>query len=468
MQISKKVHADYNGHLSYEKLTNAFRVAPALISKTVRLYPQYSLTNMTEGLGFVYSTNKAKEHGINGIYMEWRLLGEPNMLCNLVAGGTTGANLGINNSSFYICLDEQFFNIGEVGKLENGVLLYFEDSGTPLASGVYRYRVSLVSNDVNDSVSDVWTSAGRRIEYMYPATSEFNDRGFFKMRRAEQVHREYVTTFRSQVSISGLANVTKYIVEDNTSKARFIMDEYERMLLEKVAMDKENILLFGRTTVDSNGVSHKIDPTTKQPLYTGNGLERQISSSSRVSYNTLTKSLLKDVIGEVEYRANKAESGVNITLVTGSRGKRIFMDLMEDSLKVGDSVYATRSGNNISLGGNFVKYIYGNSTITVTVNGVLDRKNQADTLDEFGYPLNSSKMFFIDTSTYDGEPNLAAFYQEGLKLVINDIVGVGGKDGKSSGVVSSPVHGMSKIALGTIGLRLLNPDSCMLLERSIV
>jgi len=39
-------------------------------------------------------------------------------------------------------------------------------------------------------------------------------------------------------------------------------------------------------------------------------------------------------------------------------------------------------------------------------------------------------MFFIDRGTYDGQPNISVFYQSGLKLIINDIIGVGGKDGK--------------------------------------
>lgn len=468
MRILKKIVGDYNGQLSYEKLADAFKVAPALSSKAVRLYPQFSLTNLTEGLGYIYATDKAKEENINGYYAEWKLIGEPNMLCNFVAGGSTGTDLGVNNSSFYVCLDEQFFNSEEVGKLENGKLIYFEDNGTMLTSGVFRYRVKLLTNSPSDSVSDIWTSAGRKIQYMYPATSEFNDRGYFKMRYSEELHREYVTMFRSQVSISGTANMTKYILMDDISKERFIMDEYEKQLLQKVAYDKENILIYGKSTVNEDGVVHLTNPNTKQKLYTGNGLENQISSSSRVSYTSLSKQLLKDIIGEVEYRAGKAEDGVNILLVTGSRGKRIFMDLMEDSLKVGDSVYATRSGNNITLGGNFTKFIYGNSTITVSVSQLLDYKNQADELDEYGYPLSSSKMFFIDRGTYDGQPNISVFYQSGLKLIINDIIGVGGKDGKSSGVVSSPIHGSSKIALGTIGLKLLNPDSCMLLERSII
>jgi hypothetical protein len=174
--------------------------------------------------------------------------------------------------------------------------------------------------------------------------------------------------------------------------------------------------------------------------------------------------MLQEAIAEAEYRSGGSD-GVELLLVTGTRGYHSFMRLMEDSLKIGDNVYATRSGNQVSLGANFNKYIFGNSSITITRNYALDYKNEADILDEDGYPLRSSKMFFIDRSKYEGEPNISVFHQNGLDMVINDIYGVGGKDGKSSGVVSSPVHGSKKIVIGTIGLKVLNPYSSIILEK---
>ena len=458
------------GAFTTNYLERFFRKYQNTKHKIARLYPQFSLSAIVEGLGNVKGVNGLSKSGksVNGVYDEWELLGENTMAVNFVAGGTTGTAVGGGLNTFTICLESDYFNQNDVIKIESGQLLLVESNAIPQASGRFLYSVSIFSGDLNETVNaDRYCSVGRRASYSYNSQGELSDMGYIKSRKGSEMHREYITTWRHDFTISGHANMTEYEIVDDKSGVRFFISHAEKMFYEMVFFTKERILLEGRSSVDSNGIVRKFDPRTKQPLYAGNGIEAQLDKSCKESYTYLTKNMLKEAISEVAHRSGKSD-GIDIMLMTGMRGEKNFLDLMENSLKSGDNVYASRSGNDIVMGGNFTKYIYGNNTITVTRNHALDYTEDAVEKDEDGYPLSSSKMFFIDKSKYDGEPNLTALHQNGFSLVVNDIYGVGGKDGKSSGVVSSPVHATKKVAMGSLGLRVLNPYSSLILEKKVV
>jgi hypothetical protein len=458
------------GAFTTNYLERFFRKYQNTKHKIARLYPQFSLSAIVEGMGNVKGVEGLSKSGksVNGNYVEWELLGESTMAVNFANGGTTGTAVGGNLTTFNICLDSDYFNQNDVGKIESGQLLFFESNAIPQASGKYLYQVSIFGADLNETVNaNKYCVPGRRISYSYNAQGELSDKGYIKSRKGSEMHREYITTWRHDFEISGHANMTEYEIVDDNSGVKFFISHAEKIFYENIFFTKERILLEGRSTIDKNGIVRKFDPRTKQPIYAGNGIEAQLDKSCKQTYTKLTKNMLKEAIYEVAERSGKSD-GIDIMLMTGSQGERMFLDLMEDSLKLGDNVYATRSGNNITLGGNFNKFIYGNHTITVAKNYVLDYKEDATELDSEGKPLSSSKMFFIDKSKYDGEPNLMAMHQNGFAMVVNTILGVGGKDGKSSGEVSSPVHASKKIAMGSIGLRVLNPYSSLILEKKVV
>ena len=85
------------------------------------------------------------------------------------------------------------------------------------------------------------------------------------------------------------------------------------------------------------------------------------------------------------------------------------------------------------MGATYNSYEFGGNTITF----ILDRSLN----------LEYSKKaygFLLDMGTNDGTPNLMFLTFKGGQLIHNTILGVGGKNGLTSGEVSSPVAG-SKI-----------------------
>ena len=82
-------------------------------------------------------------------------------------------------------------------------------------------------------------------------------------------------------------------------------------------------------------------------------------------------------------------------------------------------------------------------------SNIQDIKNN----DEKGYCL------FLDLTAdkTSAQPPIAMFTLKGGDMISNKYVGVGGLDGLSSGVVSSPVAGSKRILWGYSGVAVFNP-----------
>jgi hypothetical protein len=190
-----------------------------------------------------------------------------------------------------------------------------------------------------------------------------------------------------------------------------------------------------------------------------------------MNYSELTKRQLQEILENISDQTGGADTngdGRLVTLMTGSAGYYEWQRLMENTLKAGDCVYATRSGNSIKLGGDFREYVYGDMRILLAKNRVLDYKGKATRKDSKGRALTSSNMYFIDSNTYGGEANIQSFTRKGRSMVIGELAGLGGMDGVTSGKIATSIDGSSKHILGEIGLRVLNPYSSWILKKEVI
>ena len=58
----------------------------------------------------------------------------------------------------------------------------------------------------------------------------------------------------------------------------------------------------------------------------------------------------------------------------------------------------------------------------------------------------------------NAQPPIAMFSLKGKDIITNKYIGVGGEDGVSSGVVSSPVAGSKRIVWGYASVAVFNPS----------
>ena len=111
--------------------------------------------------------------------------------------------------------------------------------------------------------------------------------------------------------------------------------------------------------------------------------------------------------------------------------------------------------NAIKVGATFVSYEVSGNTVTFMVDRALtkeyDRKG-------YGICLDMSP----DMST--NQPAIAGFTLNGAEFVTSKYPGVGGVDGITSGIVSSPVAGSKLIVAGYSGIAAFAPYKSFIVE----
>jgi len=229
-------------------------------------------------------------------------------------------------------------------------------------------------------------------------------------------------------------------------------------------------LIYGKTTMDERGRCFLQDEKG-QDIIKGSGILEQMHESSKQTYTILTIDLIEDILADMALRMPK-RTGNTILLTTGMQGYKEFGRLMRAEHKgawayAADQYVRTKNGK-IQLGAEYNSFTFQGNTIIVSVNNVFDHPANISPKDDEGRFLESSKMLFIDASSYDGVRNIQMIAKDGRSFITGDLDGVGGQDGKTSGKVSTTLDGSSKIIIGTMGLILHNPYSSYLLEKKIL
>lgn len=111
-------------------------------------------------------------------------------------------------------------------------------------------------------------------------------------------------------------------------------------------------------------------------------------------------------------------------------------------------------GKYIKVGATFDAYTWGGNTIVFKVDRTLSR--------EFMEPY--ALCLDLTTGKTSTQPPIAMFSLKGADFVMNEVLGVGGRDGKSGGVVSTPVAGSRLVAHGYAGIAVFNPYRSFILR----
>jgi hypothetical protein len=182
----------------------------------------------------------------------------------------------------------------------------------------------------------------------------------------------------------------------------------------------EENLWFSTYNRLANGQIMLKDPDTGLPIPMGAGLVDQIPHED--TYSFLTTSKLKSTVLDVTYGAKDAPT--NITLFTGIGGAEEFHNACLDGaagLQIIGDKFVTGSDMNLMLGGYFNRYKTPQGVIiTVQLMNLLDHGSRAEIAPKHpitGLPMTSYNMYFVDTSTYDGQRNVVMVTQKGRSYI---------------------------------------------------
>jgi hypothetical protein len=465
------------------ELEKLFAVAPNMAAKTIRLYPQNSISMFTEGLGQIYDINERSSNfiGLNDKTYKWKLRGHqvPKVsFTTRVTGGaiSSGDVLGANGQEFIVAFSMAYYNPHDLIKLEDGSILYVVSAPRFQKEGCFEYTVRLNTNRPSEAVSGQWMITNKTSGIAGNAYPELTDKGYVNAAMAAEEHIGYLTKTRHDFTWSADAASTKYLIQDTVQlNGQEVKQNYITSLLFLNAMEqyhykKEIDLIYGRSTVDERGRCYLQDEKG-QDIIKGDGLIAQMADSTKQTYTTLTIDLLEDILADMSLKMAK-RTGNTILVTTGMQGYKEFGRLMRNEHKGywandADKFVQTVNGR-IRLGAEYDSWFFQGNRLIVSVNNVFDHPANVSTFDSEGRYTESSKFLFVDTSSYDGVKNMQMIAKDGRSFITGDLDGVGGQDGKTSGKVSTPVDASSKIMIGTHGLILHNPYSSYMLEKKII
>jgi hypothetical protein len=410
-------------HTSTNSLANALLTKPSLLSSTITFLSgrnqnigNLPLTLMTEGVGNVET--------IDDFFFEYPVMDSFDKTCTVVDGPTSGAP-GIGRQFFYLTFPDRWFQAGYTIVSESGVYATIHGEPEQVSTG-YKYKMRILHANPNMYMPLSDCASGARFASMYRLVGVDFSRGSTSSWVAPSRVRHAIATLRKGYSMSGNAavqKVTSMELQTDQGKIELWSDFEEWQHMMKWKEECENYYTYGVQTYDENGVVQLKDENG-QPLLAGPGLLEQIPNKDTYTY--LTENKIKNTVRNLFYGMSDGDNRV-ITLMTGTGGRDEFDRAMKGSLvadgyrQFNDKMFVSGSGRNLQLSGFFSSYQHVDGhVVNVVYNPAFDRSGVARASKRHpksNLPLESYRMVFLDTSSYDGQSNLVMVQKRNREML---------------------------------------------------
>lgn len=199
------------------------------------------------------------------------------------------------------------------------------------------------------------------------------------------------------------------------------------------------------------------DPDTSRQILIGDGVIPQVEAfaSKYVYNNRLSVSMFNRIFAEMAEKSEKLTGNHYVCLCT----QKFWNDLQESLGKYlagfkTDGCYLWSKGANkgeggyVKVGATYNSYEMGGNTITFVPDKALTR--------EYG---NKGYALCLDLTAdkANNTPAIGKFSLTGKEFTLNQIRGVQGLDGRSSGEVSTNVAGSMSVMMSTCGVAVFAP-----------
>ena len=343
--------------------------------------------------------------------------------------GTYASNFGINRSKATLYFNEGIFPVGYTILSPLGYQARIVSRSQDGANGNWAYVVELVVKNATESLPASELASGSLWALGWNAVASFGSFGSLSTSTAPVKVRGDVGTIRKGYAYEGnikyrKAKTVQLDTKTGGNKEMYWpYEEYQHNLSFRV--ECETNFWYSKSNRDAYGVINERDENGN-PIVRGSGLFEQISNKD--TYGTLTMDKIDQTIRDTFYGMSDAENKV-ITLFTGVGGRMAFDQASKADLasrgyiKLTDNKFVGGSGYNLKLGGYFDTYehVDGYKVIIKTAS-IFDNGPQALASPKHpnypNLPLESFRMVFVDTSTYDGMNNLVMVSKKGRAIIV--------------------------------------------------
>lgn len=441
---------------------------PYLAKEVVKSTTDKNLTllRIAEDFGDkLYSKGSTTES--DSMLYEWMVQTGTRLPKIYIAEDCSDTTPGLGVSEFSIILDRLYYTQGCIMELENEQQLSVTRMPEKLAENKWRYFVKPVTGNRATSISTSVLTKGKYTRYISKASvvPEMHDfGGSYKDEFNIEKHRQYVSRFRMETSISGDAAMFLPNVIDLGGGATFKQTNRETKLMADLLESVNMAGLFAAGNIDDKfNVMHTTDDG--RPIPIGQGILPQIKAYANfMPYKSGSFSLKKmqDIIAEVVARKEKKVGNEIIILCNYklfAEAQTTLDTVAGAKLTTQDYYFNQAMKDRWVIGADYAGYRFSGNKILFMEDTALSNRYPDK---GFGVVFN----LYAETSS-GKKPNVQEVTIKGMPSIVKNVInGVGGQDGKTAGVVSSRIHASQVIMYKYSSFIVNDPYGTMFIQET--
>jgi hypothetical protein len=457
-------------------LQNLLLTAPHKISPVISyIFGRYDQGNVidyiTNGLGRTVTVESP-------IY-EWDVMIEHDkaiLIKKAVFNGTeitSGSALmpGVAGSTIQLWLGEKWFGPGAILEFDD-INFQARVIAEPYMDG-NDYVYTIVCSDGKDEsfIPPSLLLAGARVSRLASAYEEYSDEADIFNYQTPFKLRNQMNIVRASYDITGSAFSSVMVIalrDPQTKKETKYWSAYQEWTAWRQWYERlDRLSVYSKYNAAADGTV-ALKGTNGRPVRMGAGLLEQIAPANRKTYTTLTLETVDTFLSDLSYNI-RGFSERNFMALAGEMALREWDRVLRDKASgytLVDSKFISGSGQELTLGGQFVTY-KGLNGVTLTLkhlplydDPIHHRKLHPVT----GKPLESYRITILDIGMRDGEANLKKVVRKDRELVVWHTAGAvapGSGHAKSiSTLRSNAKDGYSVHFLSEQGIMLSDPTTC--------
>jgi hypothetical protein len=439
---------------------------PHKLGLVATLYPELALPILTDALKNVFFNESKKGDNftpVNAMAIEWDIDVNYIHKVYIVTSSTdTGASKGV----ITLDLDHKYYSKNDTFTLENKQQLLVIAPPVMMGPKKWRHQCILVGNDLTKQVDTTYLTKGRYTRYRSNFHPEFSERGYTKYLSNTERHRNYMSRHRASEDVSADYKVREKVYLQTVKQGKpeyYKMHRHEKDCLDTFMTARNNACIFSETNFDINGKCLDQDEKGRD-LPMGDGIIPQIERyCDKFLYSQMSSAVLDDILLAMVEKSDRPTGNIYAAIVNerlyNQFGQIMKSDYRFSSPNDATFLYSKAKGGKVRTGAEFDSYTIQGNTLVFIPDRALSQE-----YDNGGYGV------FLDTSAdlKTGRPNLAMFTLEGNEMIEGYVEGLGGRDGKTSGTVSTGVHGSEYHLIGYSVAVLFNPYKSFILKENVV
>lgn len=456
---------------TYEDFYKFLGTKPTRLGVVSKLYPGLTASFLTESLRNIFymdSKSNKQYRSIDSMYFEWEV--ETNYI-KRIEFADVPATTGEGGMPIVMAFKENYYQKYDIFKIDKTMQqCQVISRPTRVADNYWKVEVRLIDNDFSSVLDLSGCQIGDTTRFQSNAMPEAHEEGYVKYQSNIERHRGYITTHRVDDSYTALfkplettfVKVAEGSGNGEAKESMYQMDTLEKNLLKNFLEVRNNGLLFNKTNVNKDGKPTISDPDTGRPIYIGDGIIPQVMRfASKYVYNKLTPACFNTAMAMMNQKAQDP-IGNKYVFICNEKMWADIQDCLSGWLArfktCGTYLWSKRANGYLDVGATFTSYEIGGNQISFKVDRTFSR--------EWGMDKGFGLMLDLTADKESGKPAIQMFTLKGGDFITNKFPGVGGLDGLSSGIVSSPVAASKVINWGYSGVGVFSPYRSFILKEA--